>query len=474
MIVRLQTGDDRGQVILFSLCLAAVLGMALASSLMLVSNQDVLVARAQSWNQSLVIAEAGIEDGLALINKHAGTTKPINSWPNTAGADNWSAVGPNVFHVRRKVDGEDYYDVYVTNANSQPIIRSTGTRIWNLPFGGKKNVARSVVVTTTGSTLYQGGIVAKAGITITGNVLADSFNSLDPKYSTKGNYDPKKRKDGGNIATGSTNVAAGIRVGGNVSIYGKLLTGPEDTIKIKGKKTSIGSVEWVDGHNSGIEEGWSRNDFNAYIPDAPSPPAGGLTLPPKKTYTIGKTKYKDAYVLTAGNYQSFKELSLSGEEIIVVKGNVNLHLKEEFTVSGRSFIYIAENSSLNIYARGDVKLTGKGHVGTGSATNLTLYGMPTCKEIKLSGSSEFIGSLYAPQAEVSMVSGGDVDHNLIGSVVAKSIKLTGNYQIHYDEALNKLPATGAYYVASWEETAPETVDQLVRAGGAFTKLVVRR
>lgn len=92
--------------------------------------------------------------------------------------------------------------------------------------------------------------------------------------------------------------------------------------------------------------------------------------------------------------------------------------------------------------------------GTGYATNLTLYGTTTCTNITYSGGSDFLGTIYAPYAEFLMTGGGNNTYNLIGSVVANSVVINGNYQIHYDESLVQ-PRVGAnYYASYWREVPP--------------------
>ena len=430
----------QGQVLLVCVGIAAVLGISLAAIFSYTSNQFVAVARSQSWNESLVMAEAGIEDGMQLINKYSNTSTPGSSWNTTTAADNWSSPAANVYYVRRFINS-NYYDVYITNSNPlQPVIRSTGIKQWRLSSGGDSLVDRTVIVTTRTGSLFQGGVLSKGGITLNGNVLIDSFNSQDPLYSTNGQYIPSRHKDGGNIATVDSNITATVTVGGSVDVFGKVYTGPGDTITVNGGGT-IGSLGW-NTTNSGIQPGWTQSDLNLAIPDAEVPGFIGLPLPPK----VG-----GVYLLLNGNY-TVASLSMNSSDKILIQGNVKLHFTGNFSMTASSQIIITNNSSLKIYASGSLDFSGGGVANrTGYATNLTVFGQTNNTSIKVAGGAEFVGVIYAPYANYTQSGGGSTAMNFNGSVVANTVTLSGKSQIHYDESLVGTPVGPTFYVTSWKE-----------------------
>ena len=83
----------------------------------------------------------------------------------------------------------------------------------------------------------------------------------------------------------------------------------------------------------------------------------------------------------------------------------------------------------------------------GFAKNFSLYGLPSCTQLSYNGNAQFIGTIYAPQAAVSL--GGTTD--AMGAFVVNSMALNGSLGIHYDEALRGNPKEGRYLVASWQE-----------------------
>ena len=79
MKTKVRSIKSEGQVLLVCVGIAAVLGISLAAIFAYTSNQFIAVARSQAWNESLVMAEAGVEDAMQLINKHSNTSTPGSS-----------------------------------------------------------------------------------------------------------------------------------------------------------------------------------------------------------------------------------------------------------------------------------------------------------------------------------------------------------------------------------------------------------
>ena len=97
----------QGSSLLVTLLVTLLLGVTLASYLMLVRSEHVLTARSQAWHQALVMAEAGVEEALAQLNPGA-----FNS--EVAGGNGWSLY--NGFYqpdpAERSLIGGRYAVVY--------------------------------------------------------------------------------------------------------------------------------------------------------------------------------------------------------------------------------------------------------------------------------------------------------------------------------------------------------------------------
>src|SRR5438309_3671490 len=179
--------------------LSAIIGMTLGGYLIMVLSQNRSVVRSQTWNSSIAMTEAGVEDALQLLNKYASTFDQLTNWPVNAWYDNWDLISSNVYYVRRYI-GEDYYEVYITNSIS-PTITSSGTVAWHYNYASTApqamfaavgteqsvpaNISRKVVVQTKVDALFNVAMAALITIDFSGkNISTDSFDSADPNFST--------------------------------------------------------------------------------------------------------------------------------------------------------------------------------------------------------------------------------------------------------------------------------------------------
>jgi hypothetical protein len=412
---------------------AGIIGTSVASFLVLTQANEASAYRSQSWNSVIPVTEAGIEEGMEMINKYAGTGSSATTWTNIAGADGWAALPGNIYY-RRRYFGSNYCDIFITNQNNQPSIQSVGTVKTGSPFvgTGTGDAQRAVVVTTTPIVgPYFGAILTKQQITLRGGVVIDSFNS----------------KDGGDVATLLAGATPAI-TGSNLSrMFGHVATGPNSTVSIGTARW--GSKAWVTNtHNNGLQPGWFRSDINVAVPDAPPAGFSGVTFSKLTTpITIAGTNYD--YYLAPGNYQ-VSSLAILGTNAMYVDGTVNLRVTGNFTMGSTAYIYIPPASTLSCWVGGTANLAGGGIFnGTGYATNCSFYGETTCTNFTISGDSPFIGTVYAPEAAFRLT-GGSTSQLFLGAVIANSAWISGGYSFHYDESLAYCFG-GGYYVASWNE-----------------------
>jgi hypothetical protein len=298
---------------------------------------------------------------------------------------------------------------------------------------------RAVQVATRRPGQYSYGVLAKGPITISGGSTLDSFNSTDPNYSTNGMYTASKREANMKLATDSGAVNA-VSVG-NAVIYGSVDTGPGTNTVTVGSIGSVGDLSWVTNalDQGKIEPGHANDDMNVSIPDI-QPPYNSLalpSLPATVTNKVNGTNY--TYILGNTNYYYPFALSISGGQSMVVTGAATLYVTGNFAIGGNSFIYIAPGGSLQLYVgttnaggKDSITISGGGIAnGTGSATNLAIYGLPSVSTATYAGSARFIGVFNSPEAAVTMSGGSDG----IGALVGNTITMGGGMSFHYDEAL---------------------------------------
>ncbi len=420
-----------GSTIAITLIITALLMVSLAGFVALSTYRYRLSLRAESWNMAISVAEAGVEESFAHLFSAGRTNYLANGWASTNGG----------VVKQRTLPGNSYYRAYI-RTNDPPTITVTGY----MPILGDTNnfLNRTVQLTTSNQYMFARAMLTVRQITGNGNdVLVDSFNSTNSLYSTGGQYDASKRLDNGDIAC-NAQVVGCIDVG-NGDIYGTATTGPGGSIFV-GPNGGVGSSSWFASGHSGIEPGRSRDDLNVSIPNVTFPFFNGLA-PTSGTYS----NQNYTYVLGTNDYV-LGSLTLNGQNRMIVIGKARLLVTGNVSISGQAYITIETNASLALYVQGpSASLGGNGVMNkSGYAANFQYFGGPDNTSVSMSGNATYIGTVYAPQAAVTLDGGGNANTDYVGSCVAKSVSMRGHFNFHYDESLKGLYNLG-WYVDSWNE-----------------------
>lgn len=300
--------------------------------------------------------------------------------------------------------------------------------------------AASLLLTLLGLVVSASGqpaaIIVSSNATFGGNnVTVDSFSSRDPNFNTGGQYDPAKVKDNGDlICNGTTANCVSV---GNAVIYGHVLTGPGGTMSV-GQQGAVGSHAWQLS-NKGIEPNGTENQIwydhtaNLTWPDIAAPFNAGLPVGGPLDIVTGTpgnyvTNHYDHSLQFSGNY--YYSGTLSGKTIVL--GSATLYLPNG--LAGTENFTIATNANLLLYAGGTSCSLAGGIMNQGGfATNFTLACLGSVSSISFPVASNFIGTIYAPRAAVTMNGTG----NMIGSMIAGSLAVSGRVQFHYDESLGR-------------------------------------
>ena len=362
----------------------------LATYLLLTQGEYTYVARSQTWNTSMVLAEAGVEDAFAFVNQNAGQSSALTNWTATATANGWSTIintsSNQVFSISRSPDTNlGSYTVYVTNnlsGTNGPSILSIGTAKWNssdVTFSGP-NAVRKVYVQTLGSSQLEGGVIAYAGMDFKGNnVTIDSFNSADPNHSIwqsnflyhgtaygiwasslslNTNILPSRTADVTVATDGSI-----INVG-NANIAGYVDTAPGGTVSLNANG-SVGDLNWaLVTQSSGIEPGHARDDMNKqyFSKTLPTPTnAAQATWWPVLAVStnIGGVSY--SYIITnklANSNLVYYAMSSLGSSLFINASNVVLYLTNGMSYSGNSTLTLNTNADVQIWSTGNMSTSG--------------------------------------------------------------------------------------------------------------------
>ena len=410
---------QEASVLAVALVTAGILSLTIWSYLLMIQNQNLSVVRSQAWNGSLAVAEAGIEEALAQLNPGV-TAADVDRAGNGWGYPSNGLYGP----LTRTLSSGTYAVSYTTD--SFPIIYSSGSAA--VPVNST-TLSRVIRVTTAIVPLFNVALGAVGSISMNGNgVATDSFDSSSTNLSTNGQYDSSKTSTNGNVAS-----LSGVVDIGNHSIDGNLYLGPTATFS----------------GTSGQVSGAVYNDFNVNFPDVILP-----TLPFPTSLGLLPSLAPDGqlynHVFTSpGNY------TISDTGSIYVGTNAAVIVKVTAASWSPSVIHIAgsptNSGQLTVYMTGaSSSLSGNSSVDSGVAANFTYYGMPNNTSITYSGTSSFVGTIYAPEVDLTLNGGGN-NIGLVGASVTKTVTMNGHYNFHFDQALLKKGPTRGYSATSWTE-----------------------
>jgi Tfp pilus assembly protein PilX len=433
MNIQLRRGkSQQGSVLLIVVAICVILGLSVASYLTLINFQYRLAVASRAWNTALTISEAGIEDGLAQLNVNFGTNY------SSSAQTNWSLTG-TVYGPRTLTMSNGSFSAIILSSDPCPTIISTG--YVSVPYTSQ-SMRRVVRATTTNIPAFLIGMAVQLDIDTKGqNLTVDSYDSTDPNHSTNGLYDASTRLAGGDVATmgGFVNVQ-------NASIYGKLMTGPGASYTI-GNGT-VGDLNWnVKGQ---IQDGWYKNDFNMLFKDVTAPFTSGSSVTPVNSGT-------NTYVLAGGDYFVDSDFVLSQGETLYVAGNSRLYVTGNVTMKSQNecFITLAPGATLKLYvgttdgAAVSAALTQVNN--TGNASSFQYYGLPSNNKITWNGNNVYMGTVYAPQADLEAGGGGSTVMDYQGACTVNSVSLNGHFNFHYDENLRRSGPNSGFTITSWRE-----------------------
>jgi hypothetical protein len=277
------------------------------------------------------------------------------------------------------------------------------------------------------------------------NIVIDSYDSRDPFKSTNGLYDVNKRQENGNLATDGSLIEAG-----NAHIYGDVAT-------------NSGTVSGA-ANISGVE----RTDF--YQEPIPvGTPSWPSINPTPYTVTNTATLNAGAKGAAASRYQ-LAQISLSGNTTLTLAGNpdgsqtyIEIHVTGDISVSGGAQIVVAPGVSATVYFDGNVDVSGNGIINSNNQPNdLHLYGVqPTdssSRTVHLGGNGQITATVYAPNADITVNGGGSSGH-VFGSIIGKTVTMTGVTNLHYDEASGASGMINNYKIVSWFEDNRDSRDR---------------
>jgi hypothetical protein len=204
--------------------------------------------------------------------------------------------------------------------------------------------------------------------------------------------------------------------------------------------------------NSGTNQvtGTVYSDYNYDYPDVVLPDTSSwfpLLAPP------GGTIDGVTYTYCFTNSGDYIIPSMSGSVYVGTNAQVRLLVQS----GGSDSVLVAGNGAmvgakLTMYiASPSFTIGSSGSIDGGRAANLAYYGLPSNTSITFKGNAAFTGTIYAPEAAITLVGGGSDTYDFVGSCIGKSVTINGHFMFHFDEDLLTDGPSRGYTATHWSE-----------------------
>lgn len=237
------------------------------------------------------------------------------------------------------------------------------------------------------------------------------IDSVELKNSAKidwYNYDD----DDAPLKIGTNSIESGaVKLGRSATIDGDVIVGPGGDLDV--------AIS-----NSGTITGGTSVSTETHVLEAITVPAWLDALPSSGTIQNNTT------VTTSAKYAS---IDLKNNKTLQIEGDVTIYVMGGITLGHSAEIEVEENASLTLYLGGNLEGKNSSNINnlTEDAKKLQIYGLEGCEDIQLKNSSALYGTIYAPNADITM-------HNSVtvyGAVIGKSLDMHNSSRLYYDASL---------------------------------------
>ncbi len=397
--------ERKGVALLFVFFAITVLSILSSASLGRIASESGLALRQGRSTESFWLAEAGVQKGIyAVMN---------NDWAD------WDTLTESSKSITETL-GNGNFSVTVSGIGTNDILITSA--------GNVSGVQRSVEGALQRSSYPMFGYAAFGvnSIKMSGNGFTDSYDS------SQGAYGGSNINSNGDVATDGETIGA-VALSGNAKVKGDAFTGEGGTVTTSGNAKVTGS---------------STGKIDIDMPDTEIP-SDLSSLGSSSNISVSGN---GSQTLTGGNYKT-GSISVSGNGTLYVSGTVRIYLTAEtsLSTSGNGKIVVNSGGQLIMYTDGTVSISGNGIVNNAvRPQNCLLYSAydGPGNGVTVSGNGDLKAAIYAPETDIKFSGNG----NLYGSAVGKTVEVTGNGNIHYDESLATLDTVeDDYELTNWYE-----------------------
>ncbi len=325
---------------------------------------------------------------------------------------------------------------------SGPLPNSSATFTYNITATGASLKKPEFTITSVGSAgqtrhtvtavvglkgLFDSAILVQQRISLMPGSIVDGFNSADP---TDSDADLK-------IGTLST-VADSIPIGPGTVINGDVFVG------VGGDPgTVIGAGGTITGRKY------------ALIVEPEQPVISVPPLPDTGTELAAKGATVTLTPAQSGTYTGITLAQAGGSAGIleITGGKVALHITGNIDMGQGCELVIEPGSSLVLYVDGDIYADNSGGLNNqaGNVRDFQIYGTGDGEQVfDLKAKSKIFGTIYAPNADITVYPNGDI----AGAIVGRNVTFKSGCTFYYDEALRDVTIEDEgvrFVVKRWQE-----------------------
>ncbi len=160
-----------------------------------------------------------------------------------------------------------------------------------------------------------------------------------------------------------------------------------------------------------------------------------------------------AFVLSPADSGKYDSIELLEGGKLIIDGEVTLYVPGEIKLKQFSELEILPDSSLTLYLGGDMNLRNTSAVNalTQIPRDCQIYGVGgEGQSFLMEQSSVFYGTIYAPDADITLENGAE----LYGAIICDNADLSNSAELHFDATLLKasVDEIGAEFIVQhWQE-----------------------
>lgn len=406
----MRSPSTRGSALLLVMVvLVLLIGMS-GAYLGVISSHHASALRDREGELAFVNAESAVDSALYELN---------------AGKD---AAGDGLGAVRGKLNGGTY------KVSIEPAFRGPGRYVLRA-VGRRGKTGRGVVAVVgpaaASADRFASAVFGDLFVELRQNASVDSFDSRDGDYGSSATNRLRNQAYAGKQGTVKSN--GSVTVGANAKVFGEAVAGPEGRVRVQGSG-------YVDGATTRAIAGESMPPVE--VPAVPL--QGDRTVP-----EAGKL------VLPAGEHH-VGTLVVERGGTLRIEGPATLVVDRLAVEAFASLVIDGTAGPVTIFGTGSFEVDSKAQwvstTRSPAELSLRLAGdniVDSACSIKLNGGGEFFGTIYAPNAKLSVESA----MKIYGAIAARAVTLGQGVEVHYDQALRPVSSEPAFRLLSWEEVA---------------------